>query len=471
MILEAVRQELVSARRSPVRLTALVVFFAASALAMLTGVRFVDDWAASLEEARQQQSDSAQLVRGWFADGVAGPEDRPWVNVAEPLWQDWYAGTRLVREPASLAGIATGSLDDSPRVARVNRLANPFLEEGSKIENPELGRTEAVDLIFVLAVFVPLLVGVLGMGCGAYERESGLVRLIAVQRGRTSQWFLARAAAIAMLASGAVLGVTSIAVARAGAFDRDGLGMIAIALLYTTLWAGLLTATAVAARSRREAALAYGGVWVLLVVLAPTLMSEHALSSTVENAGLTNVLDQRAQQYDGYAEDAAVLVERLYSARPALRTFPAASLESLPPEIERHVYDWSRVQSLVAEHETKAVEEHRVMAAAERTMAWSPTVTLTLAVERLAGRDLRSATIFRRVVIDAVAERADWVVEQAWRNRPLSLEDFETLMDQAPTKVPATSASVMPHLTVLLGWTVVAWAVGVVRVRQRDTEL
>ncbi|MCG8459655.1 MAG: hypothetical protein MI919_25525, partial [Holophagales bacterium] len=344
MIFEALRQELAGARRSPVRLTALVIFFAASALAMLAGQRFVDDWSASLDEARQQQSESAQSVRGWFAEGVAGPEDRPWVNVAEPIWQDWYAGTRLGREPAPLAGIATGSLDDSPRVVRIYRYSRPFREAGTKIENPELGRNEAIDLIFVLAVFVPLLVGVLGMGCGAYERESELVHLIAVQRGRASSWFLARAAAIALLAGVAVLVVASIAIARAGTFGRDGVGLVAIALLYTALWSGLFTATAVAARSRREAALAYGGVWVLLVVLAPTLMSERALSSTVEKSGLTAALDQREQEWEGYAEDAAAHVERLYLARPNLRALPAAANENLPTELERYAWDWSRAQ-------------------------------------------------------------------------------------------------------------------------------
>lgn len=471
MILEAIRQELTHVRRSPVRLTALGIFFAASALAMLAGQRFVDDWSASLDEARQQQSESSQSVHGWFAEGVVGPEDRAWVNVTEPLWQDWYAGTRLGREPAPLAGIAAGSLDDSPHVARIHRLANPFLEEGTQIENPELGRTEAIDLIFVLGVFVPLLVGVLGMGCGAYERESGLVRLIAVQRGRASSWFLARAGAIAVLAGVAVLGVVGGAIVGSGAFDRGGMALMAIVLLYTALWAGLFTATAVAARTRREAALAYGGVWVLLVVLVPTLMSEQALSSTVENAGLTTSLDQRAQRYEGYAEDASVLIERLYSARPDLRGLPAAALETLPPKIERHVYDWSRVQGLVAEDAAKADVERRTMATAEQTMVWSPTVTLTLAVERLAGRDLHSAMTFRHAVVEAVAERADWVVEQAWRDAPLSLGDFEGLVDRAPTSVRTTSASVTPHLTVLLVWAAVAWGIAWVRVRRRETDV
>ena len=471
MILEAIRQELAGVRRSPARLVALAIFFAASALAMLAGQRFVDDWSASLEDARQLQAESSRTVHGWYAEGATGPEDRPWVDVTEPRWQDWYAGTRLGREPAPLAGIATGSLDDSPRVARVHRLANPFQEEGTKIENPELGRTAAVDLIFVLAVLVPLLVGVLGMGCGAYERETGLVRLIAVQRGRASSWFLARAIAIALLAGVAVLAVVLIAVAKTGAFDRDGWGLVALALLYTALWSGLLTATAVAARGRREAALAYGGVWVLLVVLAPTLMSEHALSSMGESAGLTTALEQRAQRSQGSPADVAELVERLYTARPDLRALPVAASGTLSPQLQRYVLGWNRVQELVLENATKATAERRAIAAAERRMVWSPAATLTLAIERLAGRDLLSAMDFRHQVVEAVVRRTDWIVEQAWRDSPLGLEDFEALVDLTPSSARTASVSVTPHLVVLLAWTVVVWAIGWVRVRRQELDV
>lgn len=129
------------------------------------------------------------------------------------------------------------------------------------------------------------------------------------------------------------------------------------------------------------------------------------------------------------------------------------------------------MQDLVDEDEEKAIAERRAIAIAQRKMAWSPTVALTLAAERLAGRDLHSALAFRRAVVDSVAERADWVVERAWRDSPLSLEDFESLAAPVPTVVLTQPASVTPHLTVLLAWTVVAWAVGVVRVRRREIDV
>ncbi|MEM9168257.1 MAG: hypothetical protein AAGC56_01285 [Pseudomonadota bacterium] len=468
MIVEALRHEALGLRRSPVRLAALAVFLIASALALLAGARFVGAWTTSLEDAQRLQSESIDQARGWLAAGVKGPEDRPWVDIAEPLWQDWYAGARIGRAPAPLAAIAIGSTDDSPRILRVNRMADPFLEEGATIENPELGRTEAVDLVFVLAVFAPLLIGVVGLGCGAYERETGLDRLIAVQRGRASAWYLARAAAITILCGGVVLAVVLAAVIGAGGVAAGGLGLIVVALLYVALWGGLFAATAGAARTRREAALAYGGVWVLLVVLVPTLMSERSLSAAAANAGLTVALDQRAAQYAGYDEDVGALTEALYAARPALRDLPGAALDDLPPEMTRHVYDWRRAQRLVAENEAKTAEERAAVRAAERTMAWSPTVVMILATERLAGRDLASAAAFRAAAVDAIAARTDWIVRQAWRNEALGLDAFNALTASAPKAVETPPGGVAPHLLALSVWTLIAWGIGAVRVRRQE---
>ncbi|MEM1182743.1 MAG: DUF3526 domain-containing protein, partial [Acidobacteriota bacterium] len=291
-----------------------------------------------------------------------------------------------------------------------------------------------------------------------------------VQRGRASSWFLARAVAVTALALAAVLTVVGVAVVRAGAFTQDSLELVAAAVLYTVLWTGLLTATAVAARTRREAALAYGGAWVVLVILVPTLMAERALSSSASGVTLTSALEQRAEQYEGYAEDASALVGQLYAARPGLKELPAASLETLPPEIERHVYDWSRVQGLVAEDQERSAAERQSIAAAERTMAWSPAVVLTLAFERLAGRDLQAALVYRQAVVQAVAERADWVVERAWQTAPLSLADFESLVALQPEPHRAASTGIAPHLIVLLVWAAAAWGVGVLRVRRLELD-
>ena len=131
-----------------------------------------------------------------------------------------------------------------------------------------------------------------------------------------------------------------------GAFGTDGLLLALVALLYTALWSGILTATAVAARSLREATLSYGGVWVLLVILAPALQSELAFSKVADDPGLQGALDTRKEQYETYDTDLPLLVDELYRARPELVSMPLGFLDEVPRSATRHVYDWHRLQYL-----------------------------------------------------------------------------------------------------------------------------
>ena len=128
MISRALIHELREILRSPARMIALGVLFAASVSAIVAGQRFHDQWQETVMAARAQERELSDEARSWLKNGEKGPADRPWVDISEPLWQDWYAGTRVVREPLPLAGVAFGAVDDSPVVIRVNRLSDPFTE-------------------------------------------------------------------------------------------------------------------------------------------------------------------------------------------------------------------------------------------------------------------------------------------------------------------------------------------------------
>ncbi|MEM6925502.1 MAG: hypothetical protein AAF602_01135, partial [Myxococcota bacterium] len=182
MLSLAIRFELRALLRSPASLVALAGFLAVSTLAIMVGERHVMQWQAEVAQARQAQADAVEEARGYLAEGIPGPEDKPWIDVSKPQWQDQLAGSRIVREPAPLAGIAAGAVDPAPAAFLVNRWARPLSATGYRIDNPELA-AGAVDLVFVLTVLVPLLIGVLGLGIGTRERESGLAPLIVVQAG------------------------------------------------------------------------------------------------------------------------------------------------------------------------------------------------------------------------------------------------------------------------------------------------
>lgn len=468
MIVEALRHEVGRITRSRARLAALAIFLAVSALAALAGRSATAEWAASLANVEREQAEATGSAREWLATGAKGPEDREWVDITQPLWQDWYASSRAIRKPAPLAPIAAGSADNSPTIIRIYRNSNPFLEEGTAIENPEFGSSEAIDLVFVLTVLVPILIFALGIGCGAYERERGIDRIIAVQLGSTASWFLARAGAIAFISLAVVLVVVTAALAAVGGLGKGAGELVLLSALYTLVWCGILTATAVAATSLREASFAYGGVWLLLVVLVPTLMSERSLASASAQANLTAALEQRAQLYSSYEADGAETVTRLYAARPELRTMPAAKLDALPPEVERHVLDWQGVQDIRKDNAIKLAEESRAIAQAERDMAWSPAAAMTLASERLAGRDMAATQAFRTEVVERITQRVDWVLTAAWANKPLTAENFERLVTTRSEPVVIATTGIAPHFAILAIWALAAWGVGVILIRKRE---
>jgi len=466
VIIAALRHELHGLWRSPGRLVGVVLFLGASALALGAGDRFHADWEAALDGGEALESTSIDEARGWFDAGAAGPEDRPWVNLHDPIWQDWYAGTRIGRLPSDLAGIAAGSIDDSPVVVRVHRSGDPFRSEGLEIENPELGRTEALDLVFVLGAFIPLLVGLLGLGCGARERESGIERLIAIQRGSAWGWFVSRGVATTIIVAVAVTVVWVGAAISMRPPVADAVRLLGLSWAYVLLWGGLLMLTGIAARSVKEATVLFGATWVLLVVLVPSLLSEAAVSAVADDYGIESTLDERAEQYGAVTEDVATILPDLYAAYPELAELPAAGLEELPRSAQRLARAAMQASASRTRHE-EAIEADAGQARASMVrMIACPPVALTLAAETLAGRTPEAAAEFRGVVVGAVEDRIRWLLTRAWQNDPLTADDFAALVASSPPHVATAPGGVLPHVGVLLGWAAVAWTIGVVRLRR-----
>jgi hypothetical protein len=161
--------ELRSLGRNRVGAFSLAAYLLIGALAVGLGARHVQGWTDAVQTAQQTERTSIEDARGYLASGK-GPADRSWVNLSQARWQDEYAGTRVIREPSPLAGIAAGSVDPAPVAFAVTRRADPMSAVGYRIENPELA-AGSVDLVFVLTILSPLLLGVLGLGIGGRERE------------------------------------------------------------------------------------------------------------------------------------------------------------------------------------------------------------------------------------------------------------------------------------------------------------
>ncbi len=460
------RFELRALLRSRASTVALLAYLAIGVLAIGLGARHVAEWSTALETARQAEAETIVEARGYFASGVSGPEDQPWVDLAQPMWQDRFAGTRVVREPGALAGVAAGSVDAAPVAFHVHRRADPLAVGGARIENPEIsGGT--VDLAFVLAMLTPLLVGVLGLGIGGREREERIDRLVTVHAGGVREWLVARMVAVAVIASAAATVLCLAAGAVGGASPTDVGVLVALSVAYTALWSGWVLATTGRAATVRGGAFAFGALWTVVCVLIPAVVAEVGLGTVQADYAVADTLDARALQYGAYEEDLADLTERLYARYPELRDLPAASVDELPGPVRRHAYDGVLVGALRDRHEDRLAHEAAARGLAELASGVSPPIALTLALERIAGVGPEAAAAYRSHLVAAVEARVYWLVVHAWRMEPLAQADFDAVVAGAPAAFRWQPTGLLGPGGLLVLWTVVGWVLAFVGLGRR----
>lgn len=469
MLMLALQLELRTLIRSRAGAAALLAYLATGGLAIALGERHVAEWQQAVETAEEAEATSIAEARAFFEREALGPAESPWVNLSQPMWQDRYASTRIARAPGPLAGVAVGSIDPAPVVFRVHRRADPLSTGGYRIENPEL-TAGAVDLVFVLSMLTPLLVGVLGLGIGGREREERIDRLVTVQAGEVRSWLLARMLAVTAIASVAAGALCLAAGLTGGASPAELVALIGLALTYTVLWGGLLLAVNASAQSVRAGAFAFGALWTVVCVLLPTVFAEVGLGRVQADFAVADTLEARALTYGAYEQELDEATTALYAHYPELQQLPAAAEEALPPLVGRHVYDGLLFAGLSDRHTARLTQEAAARQLAERAAWVSPPVALTLALERLAGVGPEAASAYRGYLMDAVEARVHWIVVQAWGNAPLSPDAFDELVASSPPPFRWKPTGLAGPGLLLLAWLLAGWLIalaGLTRAERR----
>lgn len=470
MLKLALAFELRQLLRSPSSILAVIAFLAIGALAILVGQKTVTQWESAIDAASAAQAEAVAEAREYLAAGEQGPADRPWIDLSQPRWQDWYSGTRVARQPGPLAAVAAGTADSAPVVFRVSRLADPISPGGYRIENPEV-TDGTIDLVLVLSLLLPLLIASLGLDIGSRERESGLDRLIAVQAGTVNRWLASRTLAATLITGLTAVLLCLVASLSGGADAYTTAAFILLALLYSSLWGGLLLIVASRARNVRNAAFAFGGLWTLLCVLIPSLSAEIAIDRVVTDYAASETLEAREVRYAAHEEDLSDVLPMVYDAYPELTRAPAAADKPLDPMVARYALDVGIFDSIKERHTARESQERQAVSLAERAAFFSPTVAIALALERLAGVGPEAASSYRNHLLAAVDDRLRWVVDRAWQKRSLEAQDFEALIANQTPAFKAEPTGLALPTTVLLIWAVVAWLVGLKGLRRVETSV
>lgn len=334
-------------------------------------------------------------------------------------------GTTAVLPPAPLPLLATGQSDLSPGHETVVlwKLAAPP-DTRSELENPSHLMAGRFDLAFVLVWLFPLFLLALVYDLMASDREAGTLRLTLAQGVTPWRWMVRRALARAL----PMLTLASLATLAAGLAGGSGdtgarLGLaLAVVLAYGLFWVALAVAVNTVARTAASAATALGAAWVLLVLVAPTLL--NVAVETLYPTPSRPELVAAGRKASGEAERrGGELLNSFYRDHPELvppgqQADFAAQLLAVQGEVGRAVEPVRQKFDEQLARQQNAVGQWRFL---------SPAISMHEALTDLAGTGYWRHRAFREQVGGLRQAVSDFFTPRIHKREPITMADFDKL--------------------------------------------
>ncbi|MGO1071043.1 DUF3526 domain-containing protein [Lysobacter sp. CA199] len=442
------------------------------ALAMLWG-------AYSGAALHRAQSQAIERSRGSDAQWMQQIRERAqrYAEPAEssvPYWQDptdiagfsrYFLRAHSYKPHLPLSPLAVGGSDLMPSRLPV-KLETPFgIEPAYDFENPRglgLGR---FDLGFVLVYLLPIAAIVLIGLLATFERDHGMLRLIAAQRVGPRAWLGARVTAIFVWLTPATLALMLGSLILAGTDLSAALPELfasaALVVAYLSFWAALGFVVVSAWPSAAGAISLMSAWWALLAIGLPLLGSALAQRAGDAPAPVAYV-DAQRRANDAIAADRDRIVAAMFRARADLATATdkvatidyATRMSFLAPELER------RLQPL--QQRLERARDRR-----ETVSDWagylSPPLGMEQALSALAGTDARRHREFERQTRAYQHALREWFYPRIQRQiasptpRPIA-NSYGRMNFNEYAAIPAyRETQVSPASRAAEAWSVAAW--------------
>jgi len=347
----------------------------------------------------------------------------------------------LVLPPLPLAPLSAGSVREGHDIIEAG-MTSRHGRGSETTENPVNRLDGPLDLAFVVAWILPLVLLVLSYEGLAKDREQQIAPLLASGATPLRRIMVARAAVRFGAAFLVVGSIATLAVALAAGPDGVLTTAADLALWLTGLaghiifWLIVSTAINAQARSAIGAGLSMLGVWILLSLVTPVMIALWVSSATPRPDRLGYVLQLRAMQND-LAERADEVRAAFYSENPARRPVRPAFSEYDAYFVETY---YPRQRILDRQFAPIARDLHTLQvrqAARLRLMsALSPPLIMKRLTDDLAGHaPERRLAFFDSTGAFEARIRDSFDVKLASR-RPLTLADYDLMPMHSPSVEP-----------------------------------
>lgn len=364
----------------------LILFLGLGAYAAWNG----DDWVHQREAAISllvaEEQDMAARARNFVGNtpSVILPRAQP------------------VLPPGSMAPLSIGQADAYPFTADVSALADYtqlFKRVWPDIGSPTTRAAGRFDLAFVVVFLLPLVILAATYDLWSRERERGVAAMVLSQPIAVGPLIAAKALARGLIVLLPSMAIILAVTAWAGAQDPAGLTALALTVLaYGCFWLAVAVIINLLARRSTEAAIAAGAVWLLVVVMAPSLTLaavDLVAPPPSEMRFATDVKARMAEIAEG---------QRLYRmANPTPVRTPAPRIPDRLRDIHDDgvALDLALAPMIVTHQQAKDARRHLL----DTVRFFLPSVAVQDALDRIAGSDADRALAFQSHVIAFWQER------------------------------------------------------------------
>jgi len=281
-----VAYDLRSLRRDLGALALLALAIALALWGLMQGAALRAESAAAVKAAQarevQARSDARLQAERYFADpeAPAFADAKWWRSSFDLRGYAFYEHVGFAAKPALPgAALAVGQADVLPPVVRVRADSLEASRSAYELAHPARLAMGRFDLTFCVVYLWPLVLLALNLPVLNQERERRQLHTLQLQGVTARRLLLARVLARSAVAAAALALSVGVAAWGMGALPADADGVRAwvdwtlLLLAWSMFWAGVAAIVAALSTSRATSAFSGFAAWVLLVVLAPALLT------------------------------------------------------------------------------------------------------------------------------------------------------------------------------------------------------
>jgi ABC-2 type transport system permease protein len=423
----------------------LFLFLGITVFSVRNGMEKVNDRIVGITKEKEKMVKLDQEMAAYIdsLNRNLRPAPEPWLDPRALDNIGWDAPRVVAMDAQPLAVIATGQSDLFTHYAKPKIYGEAYTLGFSELSNPVQLLFGSFDLAFVCIYLLPLLVLGFSYNILSSERESGVLRLTMAQPISLYQWLLGKLllrffilvaiVCLSILVSLSFFGIDLIG--RLGVIGQ----FLLLVIAYIFFWFMVSFVINLLGSSSGNNAVSLIAVWVVLVLLIPSVISQTANSFYP--------VPSRTIMIHEYREAKAIAEKK---ADEILKTYYREHPEYAPKDTTvENQYSWwlgNFASSDIINKSVKPVLDN-YNTGLSKQQAWvnqlrflSPAVLLQDGLNDLAGTSSAHYTDFRQQVISFANEWRQYFMPRMFKNEKMQTADFTTLPSHqySTANVPST---------------------------------